>query len=240
MLDKNNLRSDIWAKFHMRKFNLEPKKFMYSENMRDTNLEKAILIDNYIMAKSYRDRLIEEEKAYLTGGDFHLWESRHEDVEVLNQEMARLENEFGTRYPGEALFGLDYQVVKIGNKTSVYYDYDMVNPSLRGRVNPKEIKEVMVDNYIEIETAIEQGKQLEERGELDAEMWKYNRNRIGVLEERLGAAKDEYAKVFGGANIGNVAHERPSEDVMVLKTAPDNEFDDSELDDLLKFDYEFQ
>lgn len=235
MLDKSNLKSDIWANFHMRGFNLEPKKFNHSENMRDVDSEKAIMIDNYVMAKVCRGRMLEEEKAYLAGGDFRSWENRHEDVETLNQEMVRLENEFGTRYPGEALFGFDYQVAKIGNKTNVYYDHDMVDPALRGRINPKEVKEVMVDNYIEVEAAIEQSKQAEERGELDSEMWKYNRNRIHVLEERLSAAKADYAKVFGGANIEDIAHERPSEDVMVLKTAPDNE-----LDELLNFDYDLQ
>ena len=225
------LREGMKMQLDARGFVLTPKTYKYSLGGDRIGVpeEKAHMIDEYVMAKAYRDMRLQEQREAVAHGIFSLSKAIGEDIDKVNVALDRMERDFSANYPGEGLYGLEYQLEKSpdsriagvdGNpipvkSDMVYVRYDRSHTSsvMRGIVPPREMRDMMLDNFADAadEYLACRARDVAYSENGDAELWEANRKNLSVAKDNLNRVSNEYKAMFPDEIPDNALHENAME-----------------------------
>lgn len=225
------LRENMKMQLDARGFVLTPKTYKYSldGDRIGMSAEKAQMIDDYMMAKVYRDIHLKEQREAVARGTFSLGKTIRKDIDKVNLELDRMERDFSARYPGEGLYGLEYQLEEApggyvagvdgkpipveSDMVYVRYDRSHTSPVMKGIVHPREMRDMMLDNYVDEadEYLACRARDIAYSESGDTELWSENRKKLSVVRDNLHRISDEYKEVFPEEIPDNALHDNAVE-----------------------------
>lgn len=225
------LRENMKMQLYARGVVLTPKTYKYSldGDRIGMSAEKAQMIDDYMMTKVYRDIHLKEQREAVAHGTFSLGKTIRKDIDKVNLELDRMERDFSAKYPGEGLYGLEYQLEEASggyvagidgnpipvesNMVYVRYDRSHTSSAMRGIVHPREMRDMMLDNFADAadEYLACKARDVAYSESGDTELWSENRKKLSVAKDNLRRISDECKEVFPDEIPDNALHENAVE-----------------------------